>query len=139
MIKLVGRSWQRAGRATKGSGTIGVVLICTCLTFALPSGAAEADYQTGTFRCYKPGPDEGKASIWRITASNDNMRVPLVELTSPGIATAQPFILRGYGTVTELPSGTVVSVSAPLQGARYFKLIFEKGGIRMGDTPCYKG
>lgn len=105
---------------------------------ALVSGSARADYQAGTFRCYKPGPDEDKASIWRITIANDNKRAPFVEFTSPSIAAAQPFTIRSYGTVTELPAGTVVSVSAPLQGARYFNLIFEKAGIRMGDTTCHK-
>jgi hypothetical protein len=108
-----------------------------CLAFAFVSFSARADYQAGTFRCYKPGPDEDKASIWRITFANDNIRAPFVEFTSPSIAAAQPFTIRSYGTVTELPVGTVVSVSAPLQGARYFNLIFEKGGVRMGDTACH--
>lgn len=104
------------------------------------SATAQADYQVGVFRCYKPGPDEERPSIWRITAANDNIRAPFVEFTSPSLASAQPFTIRSYGTVTELPAATVVSVSAfsTFQGARYFNLIFEKAGIRMGDTPCHK-
>ena len=109
-----------------------------CVAFAFASFSARADYQVGTFRCYKPGPDEEKPSIWRITVANDNIRGPFVEFTSPSLAAAQPFTIRSYGTVTELPAATVVSVSAPLQGARYFNLIFEKAGIRMGDTACHK-
>jgi hypothetical protein len=105
---------------------------------ALISTPARADYQAGTFRCYKPGSDEEKPSIWRITVANDNIRAPFVELISPTLGSAQPFTIRSYGTVTELPAATVVSVSAPLQGARYFNLVFEKAGIRMGDTTCHK-
>jgi hypothetical protein len=115
-------------------------LLSLLALLALVSGSAQAqaDYQAGTFRCYKPGPDEDKASVWRITVANDNIHVPFVELTSPSVAAAQPFTIRSYGTVTELPAGTVVSVSAPFRGGRYFNLIFEKDGIRMGDIPCRK-
>ncbi len=106
--------------------------------FALFSASARAEYQAGTFHCYKPGPDEERPSVWRITVANDNIRAPFVEFTSPTLASAQPFTIRSYGTVTELPTATVVSVSAPLQGARYFNLVFERAGIRMGDTTCHK-
>src|SRR3974390_2263819 len=105
---------------------------------AFVSASARADYQVGTFRGYEPGPDQEKTSIWQITAANDNIRAPFVEFTSPSVGGAQPFSIRTYGTVTELPAGTVVSVSAPLQAVRYFNLLFEKGGIRMGDTVCHK-
>ena len=107
-----------------------------CIVFAFVSFSARADYEAGTFRCHKPGPDEDKASIWRITVASGTP--PLVEFTSPSIAAGRPFTIRSYGTVTESPAGTVVSVPAPLQGARYFNLIFEKDGVRMGDTTCQK-
>jgi hypothetical protein len=107
-----------------------------CVAFAFISFSARADYQAGTFRCYKPGLDEDKASIWRITVASGNP--PFVEFTSPSIDAARPFTIRSYATVTELPASTVISLPAPLQGARYLNLIFEKGGARMGDTTCHK-
>lgn len=113
--------------------------LVVCGLLSLVPASAWADYEGGTFRCYKPGPDEAKPSIWRISVANDSIRAPFVEFTSPSLASAPPFSIRSYGTVTELPAVTVVSVSAPLQGAGYFNLVFEKAGrIRMGDTTCHK-
>ena len=104
-----------------------ILAAAAMLTLAAPAFASE--YKAGTYRC---GSD--KASTWRITAPND-AGLPLVELTSPSIAGAQPFTIRGYGTVIELPSETVVSVTANL---RRYNLFFEKGVVRMSDTPCYE-
>ena len=113
---------------------LAIVLATIAIPFAAQAAPA-SDYKAGTFRC---GSDK-TISTWRITAPND-AGLPLVELTSPfiaGIAGSQPFTIRGYGTVTELPSITVVSVTALAR--HHYGLFFEKEGIiRMSDTPCYE-
>jgi hypothetical protein len=63
--------WFRANARTLAMRPSLTVIWAIC---ALVSASARADYQAGTFRCYEPGPDEDKASIWRITVANDNIR-----------------------------------------------------------------
>jgi len=112
------------------------LLMVTVAAVLALGGVAQAEYKVGTYRCYS-GSDEAKGHVWRVKAPND-AGLPLVELVSPGIvSTEQPFALRGYGTVTELPTVTIISMPAHF-GPKHYNLFFESGGVRMGDTPCYE-
>ena len=111
------------------------LLMVTVAAVLALGGVAQAEYKVGTYRCYS-GSDEAKGHVWRVKAPND-AGLPLVELVSPGIvSTEQPFALRGYGTVTELPTITIISMMA--YPKHFFNLFFEKEVVRMGDTPCYE-
>jgi hypothetical protein len=113
------------------------LLMVTVAAVLAMGGVAQAEYKAGTYRCYYKQEPADKGSTWRIAAPNE-AGLPLVELISPGItSTAQPFTIRGYGMVTELPTITIISMTAHIS-TKHYNLFFESGGVRMGDTPCYE-